>query len=375
MSCRLVFLLSAQAMASTSIDPVYWNVENTRFPEQRRVHFEEKMDIYCPFMASTVPMEGQSKSVSSHHHYQKIYMVDQESYEQCKLKSNSKFVMTCNVPTQEKKFTIKFVQVNPLPNGFEFSEGAYYLISTSEGRSNAEDELNQKQAGVCRHHDMRMKLEVTKGLYSGVETRPSPTAERTNPDDCDSDDCDYFPYPRATSDDPQDGPVTEPHQNKSGTISVAIIVGVVFFVFIMVLLLIAFILFKRTSGKSKSSAFNPSTMSDYTIGKNGRYQDSYQDHAYPEPYPGQVTATGHICAPNQTQVTAAHLPHPFLGQPDQYGAKIVTLYPNGGHDINNSSAQIANDFTYRQAYAATKGASLGSNQERLSERTDATVLV
>ena len=36
--------------------------------------------------------------------------------------------MRCDTPHKEKKFTMKFVQVNPSPFGFEFDEGDYFLI-------------------------------------------------------------------------------------------------------------------------------------------------------------------------------------------------------------------------------------------------------
>ena len=119
----------------------------------------------------------------------------------------------------------------------------------------------------------------------------------------------------------------------------------------MFLIVIAFILFRRTSQKAKSSTFNPSTMSDYTIGKNGRYENSYQDHQYAD----------HL-------VPAAPLPHPFIGSPADYGQKIVTLYPKHPAEHGLATSQVANDFTYRPYPANSTG-------ERLSERTDATVLV
>ena len=119
----------------------------------------------------------------------------------------------------------------------------------------------------------------------------------------------------------------------------------------MFLIVIAFILFRRTSQKAKSSTFNPSTMSDYTIGENGRYENSYQDHQYAD----------HL-------VPAAPLPHPFIGSPADYGQKIVTLYPKHPAEHGLATSQVANDFTYRPYPANSTG-------ERLSERTDATVLV
>jgi hypothetical protein len=154
-------------------------------------------------------------------------------------------------------------------------------------------------------------------------------------------------------------------EKSTATISTAIIVGVVFFVFIMFLIVIAFILFRRTSQKAKSSAFNPSTMSDYTIGKNGRYQDSYQDHQYAD----------HLVP--TAAVAGSPLPHPFIGQPAEYGPKIVTLYPKHPAEHGLATSQVASDFTYRPypVPQQQQKATLSSNGERLTERSDATVLV
>lgn len=152
-------------------------------------------------------------------------------------------------------------------------------------------------------------------------------------------------------------------EKRTGTISTAIIIGVVFFVFIMFMIVLAFILFRRTSQKSKSSAFNPSTMSDYTIGKNGRYQDSYQDHQYADSYPTQGVPPG------------SPLPHPFIGTPAEYGPKIVTLYPKHPAEHGLATSQVANDFTYRPYQLQNGQAPPPGNTERLTERTDATVLV
>jgi len=336
-------LLVAQSLASTVIDPVYWRVDNTRFPDVRRVHFEEKMDIYCPLD------ETGSDASSNSHHYQMIWLVDKESYESCTLNEvTSRRIMTCDVPHREKKFTVKFQKVSPSPFGLEFEEGAYYIISTSVGENRSEEQISNRQHGVCQSHGMRMKLEVTQGVETGVELKET-EGTHTKASETVPSDADYTPY-ESSKDTILIG--EDPVSDKStATISTAIIVGVVFFVFIMFLIVIAFILFRRTSQKAKSSTFNPSTMSDYTIGKNGRYENSYQDHQYAD----------HL-------VPAAPLPHPFIGSPADYGQKIVTLYPKHPAEHGLATSQVANDFTYRPYPTNSTG-------ERLSERTDATVLV
>jgi len=348
-------LFLSQALASTVIDPVYWRVDNKRFPRVRRVHFEEKMDIYCPLLEQGAQASSQS------HHFQKIWMVDKESYDSCMLNENSRFIMTCDVPHREKKFTLKFQRVSPSPFGFEFDEDDYYIISTSGGQNASGEQLDKRAHGVCQSHHMKMKLEVTQGEEVGVVQEDDAEDTHKEPARPSVDD-DYRPY--TEPDDEIDEIEEEIAEKRTGTISTAIIIGVVFFVFIMFMIVLAFILFRRTSQKSKSSAFNPSTMSDYTIGKNGRYQDSYQDHQYADSYPTQGVPPG------------SPLPHPFIGTPAEYGPKIVTLYPKHPAEHGLATSQVANDFTYRP-YQLQNGqaAPPTNNTERLTERTDATVLV
>lgn len=350
---KLLALLITMIQASTTIEPIYWRVDNSRFPDVRHVHFEEKMDIFCPDMR-----DGDSSSTS--HHYQKIYMVDKESYESCQLTSKATYITACNAPKREKKFTIKFQQVNPMPFGLEFSEGTYYLISTSGGTDM--NMIDQTLGGVCQSHNMRVQLEVSQGAERGPEVM------NQNPDDASQ------PTVHRTTEvnKPTEytirtvlPDVTPEHYTQ--TVSTAIIVGIVFLVFIMFLVVIAFILFRRTSLKSKSSAFNPSTMSDYTIGKGGSFQDSYQEgiHHY-------APAVAHIPITNNQQI-------PYINNPADYGQKIVTLYPNHQTRTNQTlnQSQLANDFTYRipQQSQQNHQNTTGSYTERLSERTDQTVLV
>ena len=165
-------------------------------------------------------------------------------------------------------------------------------------------------------------------------------------------------------------------------------------VFIMFVIAIVFVIFKRTSDKSKSSSFNPSTMSDYTIGKaryEASYHDSYQDSCHMSPsYEADQIYRPKI--PGHIGQIPTHIPgHPFIQSPADFGSKIVTLYPNqqitSGQTMNQS--QPASDFTFRPI-GPNMSSSTGSphqmalpvsncpspyGDERLSDRTDQTVLV
>ena len=101
-------------------------------------------------------------------------------------------------------------------------------------------------------------------------------------------------------------------------------------------------------------------MSDYTIGKNGRYQDSYQDHQYAD-------------IPNQGVPPGSPCPTPSLA-PRRVGPK-TSPYPKHPAEHGLATSQVANDFTYRPYQLQNGQAPPPGNTERLTERTDATVLV
>jgi len=377
-------MLIALANASNRIDPIYWRIDNHQFQAVRHVKFEDKMDIFCPEVSTNQNPE----TVSSSHHYQTIHLVDKDAYDTCTLNGSEQYVMKCDTPHKEKKFTLMFRRVNPSPFGFEFSEGSYYLISTSNGNAEGQD---QKFDGVCSSHNMKVKFDVRQGEEETVEQidlpdrsiSRSPSSKPRVPDfSVSTHDSDYTVYQtEPNGKETETGSIetemiTEKSEKIVGTVSTAIIVGIVFFVFIMFLLVVAFVLFKRTSAKSKSSNFNPSTMSDYTIGGKGahfgQFHDSYQDHVTSHP----IQAYDYSAQPTHGQPT--HIV-PFIQSPADYGSKIVTLYPKTNQTMNQS--QPVTDFTYRPVtYAqpdltANHSHGLPEGEIRLSERSNQTVLV
>lgn len=355
----------SMAGASNRIDPIYWRIDNHRFKDVRYVNFEDKMDIFCP----EVSTNSNPETVSSSHHYQTIHLVDREAYDTCTLNGSEQYVMRCDTPHKEKKFTLMFRRVNPSPFGFEFSEGSYYLISTSSGTKEGQDQFN---GGVCRSHSMKVKFDVKQGEEETVEQINLQNSHRPNQPSqtYHQDSSDYTVYPAESTDTHIESElITDSTAEKildNGNMSTAIIVGIVFSLFIMVLMVIAFILFKRTSAKSKGSSFNPSTMSDYTIGK-GRfegYHDSYQDH---------VTHHTYDYAIGQQHAVPTH-PVPYIKSPTEYG-KIVTLYPKTNGPQTMGQSQPTHDFTYRPVSYGPDLTAHATDAERLSERTNQTVLV
>lgn len=163
---RLVFaLIGSLADATTYIEPVFWNVENPRFLQNytRHVELQQKMDIFCPQKMEMNPTgwsNSKSESQSLSHHFQTIYMVDEQSYESCMLNVRvAKKLMTCKTPDVEKKYTIIFQEVNPNPFGIEFqADKVYYFISTSVGTDHSG--LDNTEQGVCASKQMRMKIQV-----------------------------------------------------------------------------------------------------------------------------------------------------------------------------------------------------------------------
>jgi hypothetical protein len=209
-------LLWSLVVSSTQIQPIYWRIDNHQFEDIRHVKFDDKLDIFCPENSN-----GQNPETTSHsHHYQTIHLVDREAYESCLLNGSEKYVMRCDSPHREKKFTMKFVQVNPSPFGFEFDEGDYFLISTSSGDLNGQDDT---RGGVCSKHQMRVKFVVSHGVEEIVQTEEESSdysvyQENNNSEEVKLEEIELIETPAK--------------EKLVGSVSTAIIVSIVFFVFI-----------------------------------------------------------------------------------------------------------------------------------------------
>jgi len=170
MKTALLFLIAVES--SRVIEPVYWKVDNKKFATQyeRHVQLQTKMDIFCPQYSSAAEDED-PRTFSESHHFQTIYMVDEDSYNLCRLNAAKAIkIMSCEQPLRVKKFTMKFQEVNPNPFGLEFhADSNYYFISTSMG-----DDLggiSQMNEGVCKSHSMTQDSSSQRSIRGRREAR------------------------------------------------------------------------------------------------------------------------------------------------------------------------------------------------------------
>jgi len=83
---KLAFIFMIAAEATRVIEPIFWKVDNQKFRDggfTRHVQLQTKMDIFCPQYES--PADEDPRTFSQSHHFQTIYMVDEESFNTCQL--------------------------------------------------------------------------------------------------------------------------------------------------------------------------------------------------------------------------------------------------------------------------------------------------
>jgi hypothetical protein len=269
-----IFALLAAARCSRVIEPIFWKVDNDLFSKNytRHVQLQEKMDIFCPQYES--PADEDTRTFSKSHHFQIIYMVDEQSFNSCSLNvARAKKIMSCEQPVRVKKFTMKFQEVNPNPYGLEFhADTDYYFISTSLG--NDLGGISQMDQGVCQSHSMKLKLKVHRGDIEGVQrisedysddSRGSPAKPVY----------DYRPYDEESIAVPEDNFPEDPSKEKQQELPNAIIVGVIVGTFLVILIVVAILLTRRVFENRKSSVSYP-TLSDY----QSSYVEKYDYPAY-----------------------------------------------------------------------------------------------
>lgn len=335
-----VITLFVAARCSRVIEPVFWRVDNDLFGSEytRHVQLQEKMDIFCPQYESAA--DEDSRTFSKSHHFQIIYLVDEESYNSCHLNvERAKKIMSCEQPIRVKKYTMKFQEVNPNPFGLEFhADTDYYFISTSIGDDIGG--LTHREEGVCASHSMKMKVKVHRGDIEGVqrisedysdEVVHKPTVY------------DYRPYDEEPIDEPDDLP-EDPSKEKQQELPNAIIVGVIVGTFLVILIVVAILLTRRVFENRKSSVSYP-TLSDY----QSSYVEKYDYPAY---------AANNVGGSPQTVYTQAFTPN-MPNSPNS----IVSLLPkyHQNHPMGTEK-RLTEDFSYIDG-------------SRLSNRTHEIVMV
>uniref|UniRef100_A0A8D0AEU8 Ephrin-B3 n=1 Tax=Sander lucioperca TaxID=283035 RepID=A0A8D0AEU8_SANLU len=118
----------------------------------------DRLDLICP------PLDT-ARSTPEYEYY-KLYLVSlREQADRCEVTGPPNIVLTCDEPTRERRFTIKFQEFSPNLWGHEFkSMHDYYIIATSDGTRQG---LDSMRGGVCATQGMKVVLKV--GQSNSVE--------------------------------------------------------------------------------------------------------------------------------------------------------------------------------------------------------------
>ncbi|XP_008433785.1 ephrin-B3b isoform X2 [Poecilia reticulata] len=160
----LVFLLDLLGTTASNMEPIYWNSMNERFRDDKGYvlypQIGDRLDLICP------PLDT-ARSTPEYEFY-KLYLVStREQADRCEVMGAPNIVLTCDEPTRERRFTIKFQEFSPNLWGHEFkSLHDYYIIATSDGTRQG---LDSMRGGVCATKGMKVVLKVGQ---SGNATQP-----------------------------------------------------------------------------------------------------------------------------------------------------------------------------------------------------------
>ncbi|XP_037532715.1 ephrin-B3b [Nematolebias whitei] len=169
----LVFLLDLLGTTASNMEPIYWNSLNERFRDDKGYilypQIGDRLDLICP------PLDT-IRSTPEYEYY-KLYLVSsREQADRCEVMGAPNIVLTCDEPTRERRFTIKFQEFSPNLWGHEFkSMHDYYIIATSDGTRQG---LDSMRGGVCVTKGMKVVLKVGQNPY-GLAPKKDPSAGRT----------------------------------------------------------------------------------------------------------------------------------------------------------------------------------------------------
>ncbi|XP_077598411.1 ephrin-B3b isoform X2 [Stigmatopora nigra] len=151
----LLSILDLLGTTASSMEPIYWNSLNERFRDDKGYvlypQIGDRLDLICPQLDTV-------RSTPEYEFY-KLYLVSsREQADRCEVMGPPNIVLTCDEPTRERRFTIKFQEFSPNLWGHEFkSMHDYYIIATSDGTRQG---LDGMRGGVCATQGMKVVLKV-----------------------------------------------------------------------------------------------------------------------------------------------------------------------------------------------------------------------
>ncbi|KAL7875831.1 hypothetical protein AOLI_G00107940 [Acnodon oligacanthus] len=260
----LMFLLDLVGVAATNMEPIYWNSLNKRFSDDRGYvlypQIGDRLDLICP--ASDPP----GPRAPPEYEYYKLYLVSsREQADRCEVTGTPNLLLTCDKPTSDMRFTIKFQEYSPNLWGHEFKTMQdYYIIATSDGTRQG---LESMRGGVCATQGMKVVLKVGQNPYGlpPKSAKPDQTG-RTNTRNPGASGNTTFPRVPGTGGAPADrenGPL--PASN------IAVIAGAAggSAFLLLVTAVICVVCYRRRHSKHSESHHPPLSLSSLTSPKRG----------------------------------------------------------------------------------------------------------
>lgn len=254
----LVFLLDLLGTTASNLEPIYWNSLNERFRDDKGYvlypQIGDRLDLICP------PLDT-ARSTPEYEFY-KLYLVStREQADRCEVMGPPNIVLTCDEPTRERRFTIKFQEFSPNLWGHEFkSMQDYYIIATSDGTRQG---LDSMKGGVCATQGMKVVLKVGQSPY-GLPPKKEPAAGRTTSKN---------PGGTGNSSQPR-GPFGEEDRGENGPLqpsNIALIAGAAggSAFLLLVTAVICVVCYRRRHAKHSDTHHPPLSLSSLTSPKRG----------------------------------------------------------------------------------------------------------
>ncbi|XP_041926748.1 LOW QUALITY PROTEIN: ephrin-B3b [Alosa sapidissima] len=136
----------------------------------------DRLDLICPAADPPGP-HGPAE-----YEFYKLYLVSsREQADRCEVTGSPNLLLTCDKPTSDTRFTIKFQEYSPNLWGHEFKTmHDYFIIATSDGTRQG---LGEHEGGVCATQGMKVVLKVGAELLGGpygLPPKPAKPDGRTN---------------------------------------------------------------------------------------------------------------------------------------------------------------------------------------------------
>lgn len=170
----LLFTMDIWGTSGSNLEPIYWNSLNRRFAEEAGYvlypQIGDRLDLICP---ASEPLGPRS---TEDYEYYKLYLVNTgEQAARCEITGPPNLLLTCDKPSSDTRFTIKFQEYSPNLWGHEFkTHQDYYIIATSDGSRQG---LESMKGGACLNKGMKVVLKVGQNP-NGM----GPDPQKPNPD-------------------------------------------------------------------------------------------------------------------------------------------------------------------------------------------------